>query len=114
MTDSVQPVADMKIVTKCERVQPTCVGTDERGEFIWEGREMPRWQQELFRKFYHVSKEEFGHVWAQLADMEAKGVEFSKEDSHEPYWAISTKKEIEMWKKWADLLTELKKNRARE
>ena len=33
-----QPSGTMKIVTTCERIQPVVVGTDERGEPIWEGR----------------------------------------------------------------------------
>lgn len=45
------PKARMKIVTKIERVQPYVAGIDERGEFIWEGRTMPRWQMEMFRLF---------------------------------------------------------------
>lgn len=103
------PNARMKIVSKIERVQPTVVGVDERGEFVWEGHAMSRWQMEMFCKEYQVSKEEFGHIWADLADMERKGVDFSTEDYKEPYWAIYSKEEIERWKKWGVLVKELKK-----
>jgi hypothetical protein len=38
----------MQKVTTCERVQPVCLGTNERGELIWEGRQMAEWQMKLF------------------------------------------------------------------
>ncbi len=108
------PNATMKIVTKSERVQPTFAGTDANGEPIWEGREMPRWQQEAFRKEYHLSKEEFGMIWADLADHEREGLEFSKDYSSEAYWAIATKHEIERWKKFADIVKEFKKKHGKK
>ena len=43
-----ETTGQMKIVTKCERVQPTVVGVDSRGELIWEGKEMPDWQKAMF------------------------------------------------------------------
>ncbi len=104
-----QPTADMKVVTTCERVQPTNVGVDERGELIWEGRTMPRWQQEMFRKQYHISKEEFGHFWDHMAQTEGQGDESSNEKPTEPYWAVASKEEIKRWKKWATLVKEFKK-----
>ena len=39
-----QPTATMNVITKCERVQPTCVGVGPTGDLIWEGRQMARWQ----------------------------------------------------------------------
>jgi hypothetical protein len=49
----------MKITTLCERIQPTVVGVDGKGELIWEGQAMPRWQMEMFKKRYegdHAAK----------------------------------------------------------
>ncbi len=43
------PSAKMKIVTRCERIQPTCAGVDKNGDLIWEGREMAYWQKLMFR-----------------------------------------------------------------
>lgn len=45
--DPPQPKPPMKIVTPVERVQPTVIGIDDRGEFIWEGREMAYWQMAM-------------------------------------------------------------------
>lgn len=44
-----KPSAAMKIVTTCERIQPTCAGVDANGELVWEGRAMARWQMEMFK-----------------------------------------------------------------
>lgn len=38
----------MKLVTPSERVQPTVAGADHRGELVWEGRAMARWQMLMF------------------------------------------------------------------
>lgn len=100
----------MKVVTNCERVQPTCAGLDAKGEIVWEGRAMSRWQMEMFRKQYHISKEEFGHFWDHLAQTEGQGTgEAITEKPVEPYWDIATKDRIERWKQWADLVKEFKK-----
>jgi hypothetical protein len=69
------PTATMKIVTKIERVQPFCAGVDESGELIWEGREMPRWQMEMFR----LLPDWFGVFftrWIELKNQESKAEEF--------------------------------------
>lgn len=101
----------MKIVTKCERVQPTNVGVDERGELVWEGLTMPRWQQELFRKEYHISAEEFGHFWDHMKETQGSGGDSSTETPTEPYWDIASKEKIKQWKKWATLVQEFKKKK---
>lgn len=62
---------EMKIVTKCERVQPTVVGVDANGELIWEGREMPDWQKALFLVKY--AGDFLGH-WMK-ARLAAYGIE---------------------------------------
>lgn len=105
------PRASMKVVTKIERVQPIMAGVDEHGEIIWEGHEMPRWQQELFRKVYCVSKEEFGHLWDQVARKQNNEEEFLTDECHEPYWAIATPEQIKNWKKWASLVREYKRTK---
>jgi hypothetical protein len=79
-----KPSAAMKIVTKCERVQPTCVGIDKNGELIWEGRTMPRWQQEMFRKaldlFHFIARTAFGSRWYELAKYEAQQADQDEAD----------------------------------
>jgi hypothetical protein len=47
-----KPSASMKIMTKCERIQPTCTGLNEKGELVWEGRTMAFWQMVMFRVQY--------------------------------------------------------------
>jgi len=73
------PNARMKIVTKVERVQPAVAGVDEHGEFIWEGREMPRWQMEMFRKvidvFHFITRTEWGSRWYEIAKYESESRE---------------------------------------
>ena len=101
----------MPIKTKIERVQPFLAGVDANGEFLWEGLEMPRWQQEMFRKQYHISAEEFGHFWDHMATTEGQGGEFSTEKPTEPYWDIASKEKIEQYKKWATLVKEFKKKK---
>ncbi len=70
------PNATMRMVTKIERVQPTCVGVDDRGEFIWEGQPMARWQMEMFRKamdlFQFITRTEWGSRWYELAKYETE------------------------------------------
>lgn len=68
-----QPSASMKIVTKCERIQPTCTGVDKNGELIWEGREMAFWQKLLFRVPYLG---DFINSWTTRSDTEKTGHEF--------------------------------------
>lgn len=106
------PTATMKIVTKCERVQPTAAGLDANGELVWEGLTMPRWQQELFRKEYHISAEEFGHFWDHLAQTQGQGTSESiTEKPTEPYWDIASKEKLDQWRKWATLVREFKKKK---
>ena len=106
-----QPKPEMKIVTKIERVQPCFAGVDDKGNMVWEGREMPRWQQELFRKTYHISKEEFGHLWDHMATSQGTGGDNSKKMPTEPYWAIASQEHINQWKKWGELVRALKKKK---
>jgi hypothetical protein len=60
------PSAKMTIVTKCERIQPFVSGTDEKGELVWEGRMMPRWQMEMHRLAVDICKALFSQ-WVSLA-----------------------------------------------
>jgi hypothetical protein len=71
----------MKVVTNCERVQPTCAGTDANGEIIWEGRTMPRWQMEMFRFIPNIWGE-FFRRWIEVRKFETKLEEFRPEDGH--------------------------------
>jgi hypothetical protein len=71
-----QPKAPMKIVTKCERIQPTCVGTAANGEPIWEGREMPRWQMEMLRLKYYG---DFMAHWIKRRFFESTGFEMTQD-----------------------------------
>jgi hypothetical protein len=77
--------AKMKVVTKCERIQPTCTGIDEKGELIWEGREMPRWQQEMFRLaidlWHFITRTEFGSRWYEVSKYEANATEQDKSEA---------------------------------
>lgn len=111
------PKAKMRIVTNCDRVQPTAAGVDKNGELIWEGRTMPRWQQELFRKVYHVNEQEFGYLWEYVTQKqnEDKSEEFEMDakDYKRPYWVKASGEQIDNWKKWADLVRELKKRQAK-
>jgi len=96
------PKARMKVVSKIERIQPTVIGTDERGEFIWEGREMPRWQQEMFRiavnVFEFITKRTLGSQWYELAKHESKLDEFGQKDSLLAEWIVASKEKLDMLK----------------
>lgn len=74
-----KPSALMKIVTRCERVQPVCTGLDKNGELIWEGRTMPRWQQEMFRialdVWTFIVNTPFGARWYELAKHQERDIE---------------------------------------
>jgi hypothetical protein len=74
------PSGTMKIVTKCERVQPTNVGVDAKGELIWEGREMPRWQMEMFKVFVDWAGSRFAR-WSEVFHFQDKGRDFRDQDS---------------------------------
>jgi hypothetical protein len=74
------PTAKIKVVTKCERVQPVVVGIDENGEFIWEGRAMERWQMELLRRAVNFLGE-FITRWSEVIKFEEEGQEFKPEDA---------------------------------
>lgn len=77
-----KPSAEMMIVTKCERVQPCVSGVDEKGELVWEGRTMPRWQQEMFRIaidiWMFMTKRPFGSQWYELSKHESTLHEFDQ------------------------------------
>ena len=105
---STQPKLKMPVKTKSERVQPTARLTQE-GQLAWEGLEMPKWQQEMFRKAYHISTEEFGHFWDHLAQTEKSGDVERADDTKEPYWHIASKNQVERWKEWALLVKEFKR-----
>lgn len=90
----------IKIKTRCERVQPYCVGVNKKGELIWEGREMPRWQMEMFPKFFNLFAEftmQWLNTWKrQEFDMDAT------DDAHvsghkwtHPYYKQETKSRLQ-------------------
>ncbi len=88
------PNAKMKIVTAIERIQPTCVGVDANGEFIWEGREMPRWQMEMLR----VEVNFFGTFftrWMEVVKYESRHESFRDTDGMLTEWLASSKKRLE-------------------
>jgi hypothetical protein len=69
-----QPKPKRKITSKIERVQPYVVGLKANGDFKWEGKEMPRWQQEMFRAavnvFHYLTQTMFGSRWNELTKYE--------------------------------------------
>jgi hypothetical protein len=67
-----QPTVAMNVVTTIERVQPYCSGVNAQGRFIWEGREMPRWQRELLRVAYYG---DFMAYWIKRRFEDATGYE---------------------------------------
>lgn len=91
--------AKMTIKTKCERVQPVCVGTDKRGELIWEGHTMERWQMEMFKTAYDTAKE-FCQYWWSLAKMEAFGEDFEPHRVRD-YYPVRSKKHLEQMRRAA-------------
>lgn len=92
------PNAKMRIVTTCERIQPTCVGTDDKGEPIWEGREMPRWQMEMLRLAVDWWGEFFVR-WAELSKYESRHEEFGDKASVLTNWVVASKQRIEELKR---------------
>ncbi len=93
-----QPSGTMKIVTKCERVQPFNVGLDARGELVWEGRTMPRWQQEMFRVavnvFEFITKRALGSQWYELTKYESRSEHFGEKDSLLAEWIVASKEKL--------------------
>ncbi len=92
------PKAQMKIVTKIERIQPVCVGVNDKGEFVWEGRAMARWQMEMIR----VTVNWFGNFftrWIELAKYETKHEDFSDTGSILTGWLATSKSRIEEMKR---------------
>lgn len=61
-----KPTAKMNVVTNCERVQPCVAGVNEKGELVWEGRAMPRWQMEMLRVAVNWFSDFFTR-WCELA-----------------------------------------------
>ncbi len=88
----------MKVVTKCERVQPFVVGTDEKGELIWEGQQMPRWQMEMIRVVVDWFGEFFGS-WCEVYKYEFIGEEFDEKRSSLVNWIVASKERIEELKR---------------
>jgi hypothetical protein len=74
-----QPKVAMPIVTKIERVQPFTTGVNSKGELVWEGREMPRWQMELLRVAVDHFGEFFTH-WLEVYKYEGRREEFRDDD----------------------------------
>jgi len=71
----------MGIRTACERVQPYCAGINAQGELVWEGREMPRWQMEMFRIAVDFFAPFMRH-WLELRKYESEMEEFRPEDGY--------------------------------
>jgi hypothetical protein len=89
-----QPKIEMKIVSKIERIQPTCVGTDERGEPIWEGRPMARWQMELLR----VAVNWYGTFftrWLEVTKYESKAEDFRPTDGMLTEWLRASRERLD-------------------
>lgn len=82
-----QPKVEMPIVSNIERVQPYVVGTKPNGEFVWEGRPMPKWQMELLR-FMPDMFTEFFTRWIEKKNHELKDEEFRPQDNGT--WKIRT------------------------
>lgn len=79
-----QPRVQIKKVTNCERIQPTCCAvTDERGELVWEGREMPRWQMEMFKVFVDWAGARIAR-WGEVFHLQDEDREFRPGDSLVP------------------------------
>ncbi len=96
--DDMSPRGTMKVVTKIERVQPVVIGVDARGEPIWEGREMARWQMEMIR----VTVDWFGSMfmrWCELVKYEAKMEDFSQKSPILTEWLAKSKSQIEEMKR---------------
>lgn len=93
-----KPSATMKIITKCERVQPCVAGVDANGDLIWEGRTMDHWQQEMFRVvkniFDWLMKHPLGLQWNDLSKYERKLEDFDPKMSLLPNLLMETKERL--------------------
>jgi len=87
-----QPKPEMKIVTPIERIQPYAAGTDKRGELLWEGRAMPRWQMEMFKAVVNWASAAYAR-WGEVFHFQYDGREFRAEDSLLPDEDHATTKE---------------------
>ncbi len=93
-----KPSGTMKVVTTCERIQPVMIGVDQRGEPIWEGRAMERWQMEMIR----VTVDWFGSMfmrWCELVKYEGKLEDFSEKSPILTEWLAKSKTQIEEMKR---------------
>lgn len=79
----------MKIVTPCERVQPTCIGV-RNGELVWEGQAMPRWQMEMFRVAVNWFADFFPR-WCELYKHEMERSDFDPSGFMLPTLKTATK-----------------------
>ncbi len=106
-----QPIVPMKVVTTCERIQPTCVGTDERGEPIWEGRPMARWQMEMFRVAVNWMSEWFTR-WMEVASYQSSDRQCDNaERAHFAFKAESKERLAEMRRMYPKKVREYTKRR---
>ncbi len=96
-----QPKPKMPVVTKIERVQPFCTGINEKGEFVWEGREMPRWQMEMLRVAVDFFSEFFKR-WIEVAKFESKDIEFSQDADMPTKNRVATKQWLEKTRRMYD------------
>jgi hypothetical protein len=79
----------MKIVTTCERIQPTVVGMNSKGELIWEGRAMEKWQMVTINAllgivadvFHFVTRTEWGSRWYELTKYESHQQDMDSADA---------------------------------
>lgn len=110
--DTPTPSGTMKIVTKCERIQPVNVGTNDKGELVWEGHEMPRWQMTMFRKVFDYAVT-FAQHWMEVTAQQNHDGEF-EHDGHKPFYRSWTKKQIEMTKDFSGQPKKSRKNWAHQ
>ncbi len=87
------PQATMKVVAKIERVQPTHAGVDDRGEIIWEGRPMARWQMEMFKTAVNWMGEFFTR-WTEVFKYEAADRECDAFERAHFYYKAATKERL--------------------
>ncbi len=102
------PKATIKIVTRCERVQPVMIGADERGEPIWEGREMPRWQMEMFRATVNWMGEFFTR-WYEVMKYELHSIDCDDEAFAHFQFKAATRDRLEEMKRMYPAKTKTRK-----
>ena len=88
-----KPTGRMKVVTTCERIQPFVTGTNKKGELVWEGRAMPRWQMEMMRVAVNWWGDFFTR-WCELVKYETKLEDFNDTGSILSNWLAKSKEQL--------------------